>query len=1571
MPLADQDEQPAQTRAIGTFSIDSPSFEVSNARDEIEFQVTNNAPVARSFTIEKFQHSATRVSASGQTLLDVVELEDGGIPPLHWASMSLSKGGGEQVTSITVDINPMETASIHVSNLTNMQIPRWTGMLRVSAKDMGEQFVNLSFVSQPDGQWSGTMYYYSQFEDGTLDAWRDKQNSLPSGNPNNAFLLKWARFRQGDISLDEFIALTTSIREETWNSTKTRQDCPSSNGACYPWDGSGTGLVTLTDNQATARIPRGVVDLPIVVNLKTSQGNRLDGKIVTQGTLNYAGDPALVVEFETNPTECSLQTNIDIGGADSGKESHCLTYLSTFQANAIVGGRYIPTLPMPDASGQITQLPNCDQAPRAPGSIEYKLAGVPWLVPGFTAKTMIDPQENLRYRFECRDQAYPFAPEEADKLAINQNFAGSNPIPNASSISRKLELVDGVMIDQRRMLILFKETLDSFLGASDSQGFVAYGYIELTRSAATLTPDDYSGNLVYADTRTSDTEYLDVACSPELVEEALGRATAIDANVATDLVQTLIEGRSSESSGTLITEDSSESVHWLCVDTGYIDGGRDANNPIPCPEGSEIQYFAIDSAQSVELPNLTCQQQSPGTCMQTLNNWVTTGLYGARRDVVWTCKDDTRAVCNDNRFDPVSERDFYQNDGSAPKFLALAAEIDDAFRYKTRFRSRSGSQVGFTPEICIKNSDQRPYCYDPERIEKIVERVDCALDLYTTYSIAPDKRTKIREFLRESVFAYKEFTPAGATLPQKLDGFEFLLGELLVMLGDDAFTLAAASRFDLANSQALGFEGSKFETSGLDLAGAAGYEMYVLYQATQHYQMVLDRFYTLAPRFYKIRGNANLDVIGVAAIESYFLKVLLASTRKAQAWRAIAQRYQNFDRADLARRVIEREYAATYLESVVLSRFLLGIIDNPSPDETSTLDQIRERHTTLQRSYARELREMRTTYNDLTDEINFFGFSPDYIPFPALDPTDVNAFEKVMARAQQLQAVAKSKEDDALAQSRSYNVDQQQFQAELTSIRQNYESELAQICGSFEGDDGAVYPAIAKYAPKSEFTLLVGDPCGLVGNGAIFETMTQVDGIQLRMLDAQKAIENHIASIQITRETVAAQCDARTEVVDVQFAAQQETNALQRAIGNTRNSLNALQRVLETAKTISLLNKCTFIGGTANGGDCPTAMVQVGIFHTLSQTSLMSAAYFENEILRSQSEIANIEANTARWVGIQEACVIPQISAAADVKRQLLELERAKLRVLEEQVNLARILGAIRGLRNQAKRLQADQDETQQLIINVEAAKNDPNVRIYKNDAILTAERTFESTVREAWRATRVYEYYTSQSYAARNDLFLARMISRGSPSVEAYLASLDEAFYEFEETYGNPDVRVAVISVRDDVLNIPEFDESSQPMSLQARVQALRERLVDESYIDERGYRVIPFSTGLSELSPLTRNHKISHVEVEIVGTSVGDGVGRVYLNQLGTGTVSPLVGDKLFYRFPERQAVINPFFNGQRLYEPEIYRSDRLRDRPFANSYWELILDQKDEAENQDIDLQSLTDITLYIYYTDFTSL
>ena len=54
-------------------------------------------------------------------------------------------------------------------------------------------------------------------------------------------------------------------------------------------------------------------------------------------------------------------------------------------------------------------------------------------------------------------------------------------------------------------------------------------------------------------------------------------------------------------------------------------------------------------------------------------------------------------------------------------------------------------------------------------------------------------------------------------------------------------------------------------------------------------------------------------------------------------------------------------------------------------------------------------------------------------------------------------------------------------------------------------------------------------------------------------------------------------------------------------------------------------------------------------------------------------------------------------------------------------------------------------------------------------------------------------------------------MVSAGDNSLEQYMFELEDAFLAFQEQYGLPDHRVAILSLRDDVLAIPRVDVSQR----------------------------------------------------------------------------------------------------------------------------------------------------------------
>ncbi|MDD5309783.1 MAG: hypothetical protein PHU25_20900, partial [Deltaproteobacteria bacterium] len=538
---------------------------------------------------------------------------------------------------------------------------------------------------------------------------------------------------------------------------------------------------------------------------------------------------------------------------------------------------------------------------------------------------------------------------------------------------------------------------------------------------------------------------------------------------------------------------------------------------------------------------------------------------------------------------------------------------------------------------------------------------------------------------------------------------------------------------------------------------------------------------------------------------------------------------------------------------------------------------------------------------------------------------------------------------------------------ELNSIRINYENQLASICGTFAGDDGVIYPAIPLYADMSEPTRVLsevyGSPCGLVKNGEIFEALNQVSTVKLDYQSLVVAQQTILDEVQIENDRVQAYCGVIVDLKNYKIQGMKDIESAEDVIRGLQYGIDHTRRLVDIASQALIITGSDILTMAAKS-------VAAGVWAGVAVVAECGVAVMEDQIERQLDDINDYQQAIVEHDMLAE-CDLAKIDSLAVIKEKLLGLKKLEVEALKIQQRIGLAFSKVQELRNKAKRVSDEMTVAEQQVIDVAAAQNDPNVRIYKNDSIITADRTFESALESAYQATKVFEYYTSQSYAHLGDLFLVRTVAFGDYNLEAYLAGLEDAYYGFEEKYGNPDLRVAIVSLRDDVLKIPYLDEKGQALSRDERIALFRERLADPSFIDENGYWAYPFATSLEQLSPLTRNHKIDHLEAELQGSATGDEVARVYFRQKGTGVVYGVEGDKIYFSFPEFTAVVNPFLNGEKPFEETVYESRRFKDRPFANTRWELVFNQRDEQVNMDVDLNSLSDIRLYAYYTDFTGL
>lgn len=1633
------------------------------------FEIRNDGAASQSFIVRKSKQTTVNDDGSLRVLRPPEAF------PMAWIELG-QVGATERLAEMTVVVPGGAAVQIQLDNARTETLPRWSGVIEVVHDQWGVERVRLTYNEGLAGRWTGAAYYFGDFPDGAtvcgadaasdcvpaqpLEEWLvDRDDEAALGATHNAFLQAWARFRDGRFPYLDLSYLTGSMLSGDWAFPRTEELCRlaghGDSAACALAPGpGGRSVIEFTSDREQERIPGAMVELPLslVVQSAATPGDHascigasgqdsgvvathcLLGRIESEISLQYPGDPELALRFGRDPqTACEAQP----------EGTPCLIGVDGLTSRLAVGGR---------TRKLSTACPD--------GLDDWS---VPWLLPGFDA-----PAGGADY-VECRDREVPLAEGVSDRTALNMAFAGANPAPDGGVLYRELELLDGVVVEQEQMLLIFRE----WIGIRGQPGTAkSYAYAVLTRSDSAAGED--SGNPVSDPTGDRSSEGLAGDCHDDLLDAVLPERAAgaeladLTGPELEELGRAVVRGDNSADSDPELAEvdPTSETVHYVCVwgedvvvnsddddidpvstrvrnaiDSQYADGSA-----APCHPSSTVVYFTTAPTEAPQ--EWSCNAPPQDSCLATIRNELvetstvlrispnaqdvelTDGRFlvpddvaSATTDLTYTC-DGGRPSCDDDRTDLLLGKTFYQGPPT-PRTRSFSEDldttVDQAFAYRTQFTGLTGQQVGFVPEICRGEAGLLPFCFDPADIVDAQRRDDCAKAVYERLLDDPplgERTADHRDATVQTLRAYAErsvsvrFADNPFGDPVAVPGFERLFTELMLLLGDDALTEAYAARFDLAGTQLQAFAGSRFEVNGPDLTGAAGHELYKLYQSIQYHSEIVDRFAAQLARWQATYdADTASQFITPSTITDYLPNVVSASTGLATAWAEVARRYEGLNRPDLARSVLERAYARTFLEGRTVTDAIEQVAARLGE---ASQDQARIEISTAQLRYRVALLDMAEQHAAIRDGVSLFGFAPEYVPFPALQEFDTNPVDLIFDLARTHADAAAQDEDRALERRIEFDVDAAEFQRELVDLRQGYEERLGQLCGRFDGDDGRVYPALRKYAHLSDDTKDLPDPCGALSRGDIWIKFFDLETAQLGVQQVEQEVSIVRDRIRIAKDYADEYCDevwstattgAGTDdssiPADPSSGAQGgEYKSMQEAVDALEGEIDELEHDLEVLDYVTSL-VFELVGQTGDLGDSAASAATIdapkiaggltaagirgvglgisavlGIANMITKIALGDSR--ENKLASIREDIRAFETRQFRY-----DCVFLDMEQKYQVEEITLDLGRLELEALGALWDVQQNIAELGTLDRERRRLEAELQDKEQLAIHVAAAKNDPNRRIFRNDAIINADRTFTRAVRTAYRATRVFEYYSGGSYAALDELFLVRMVRAGDVNLSRYLDDLEDAFYEFQEQYGVPDTRVMVLSVVDDALEIEHYTDSSpiRVLTQAERVAKFRETLVDPRYRDDQGRLSIPFSTELADMSPVTYDHKVLGIEVDIVAddSRTDDEIGRIYLTQEGAAEIRTADGGRLTYAFEPRTAVVNPSFNGDLGFNPDtdhlggpnsnIYRNFRLRERPLVNSAWRLTLDTVDELENRDIELSKLQDILIRIYYTDLT--
>ena len=1191
------------------------------------------------------------------------------------------------------------------------------------------------------------------------------------------------------------------------------------------------------------------------------------------------------------------------------------------------------------------------------------------------------------------------------------------------------------------MFVLVEERLDGFSDDDQLNPFElsTFGYLHLTRRASPLDPTDADNSGapdVYEGSRAPDalpdatSADISPQCDPALVEELLGERSiaAVSNSELARLVTWLIDGVNTLATYEALTPEGDEQVHYFCEDTGLIDGGPDNTTPygltaqvpnddscatarngacedggfrstamscplgadledcgprtdddldpkVACPPGSNVTFFTVDAAQLTQpqIAALPCQTAAEG-CRDQLDRWIGAPEPLIQDAPTWRCADD-RVHCDGDRSDLRDGKVFYA--ASTPSaHLPLRPLVADAFRYEERFRRPD--RGAFSPSLCGDGDAPTPYCYDPAQIEALWARVDCLLAIHASERLADasndvlaDAQRALTEELRASF--------GGTTEGERIrDGFERQLAELLNVLGDEALVQSLTARWTPDAPEAV-FEGDRFEANGEPTSGLGGYELNRLHRALQTYQLVLDRFARLGPWIMR----ADVETFGFDAAVGYLPRVMHASTQKARVHEALAQRYLDMDRRDLARQVTRRGLTAAYLEALLINQLTEEIAGSIERSQRRRLQEIA---ASARQRYASPMNGLRVVAAALTDETRF-GLSPHTIPFNAIDnPLPESQFERHNQRARSRIELAAQREADANPGWRDFDTDPAALQSELERLLDHHEDRLAELCGTFEGSDNRTHPATLRHAPLMPELLLYGDPCGLVGNGELHAATLGVSAMAAEVLALETHIEatldaadderDHVS--ELSREFIThtdllyGECVEAAEGVqlhpneldplDPDRCARADLTSLLDELTGLQDQLARLRHLRERLTDADRLLSCD--------GDCPEPAVLrqelLSVLHTER-----AAWTLTEQVQAIEERLLALRRSKLTWVTLLPHDIVRAVSTGRG-QALLLRVINAHLDALRLERRVRQQLNGAERLRLEALRHMSEVEQID-LLSRDPRAGDDPNVRILQSVEGLEAEIAFSTARGDVHRLARYLEYTFQSSLLETGELSLARTASINAPTLETLVTALENLFFDIEDARGFFGGRITSLSLKDDLLALPRLGEDGAPLTQAERTRMMRRAWLETSF-DPLAYHTATFSFGPERVSPLTVIHLFNFVAIDLAGSNLGDDMSRFYMRSRGTGQINRFGGaeDTRAYDIDDRLAVVSATHNGQGApdIEAEVYRSYRFYERPLINTRYELQFNPHDEQVNQDIHLGSLDDLLLVISYFDITT-
>jgi len=652
-------------------------------------------------------------------------------------------------------------------------------------------------------------------------------------------------------------------------------------------------------------------------------------------------------------------------------------------------------------------------------------------------------------------------------------------------------------------------------------------------------------------------------------------------------------------------------------------------------------------------------------------------------------------------------------------------------------------------------------------------------------------------------------------------------------------------------------------------------------------------------------------------------------------------------------------------DAALLSRLWPGAVDTPD-------------YKLLQKNIA----EMERLFDYVLAGLNPYGIGPDFVPF-WYDPDNGirNNYEQLhdylTENPNNPIDMGRLLEEQALANERANDDHYAKTAERFNDLRLQYDSQLADLCGENSSNE-----------PDLE-------NCEANPAGQIYIQLSRTRAAQERVRGVEYAMEKIVKQIRIEEERAGkvigiykANAALITETGDkLADLAEEEARLRQR-----QNEIQAMDNLIGGLVSGVSSSIAGGVSGFLTGGPVGAA---AGALSGLGSATNAVLAYNSssemNDIIGKTGDLAAQREQLRAYQQAQLQLANGQIEDAnsqARIKNLFLEMPALDIEFSIAQEALLQEIGQLNNLIQRKERLVRQKAEAQAFTASVTQFR-DPGYRVLRDYYTMMATDALEYNKELTYQLARALEYEINQ------DVNFANILACGHPlqtvddiyrirdmiTLESAICQIDTAYHNF---LNRDDVPVA--QDRETTLYLSKalgFGDYYDPYldRIVTREEQFNDFVRDSANRDPDGNLIINFSTSIMQGNPFfgagVFNDKIRSIQARIWGNDLGDDRAVIYLRQGGTSFIRAVdaypngnLDQDVIHEY-NIEPLVSSIMAATNLnaLAPSVAINREFGTRSVAFTNWTLVINTTLEADNFDVDIDSIEEIQLDITHETYT--